>query len=66
MDLYEILESLEERVRRLENQRAIDRMTYDRRSGDPAAPAAGKIVLYFKSDGKLYYKREDGTVVLVV
>jgi hypothetical protein len=65
MDILEVIKKLEERVKALENGRAIGKITLDDRSADPASPAAGKVVLYFKSGGVLYYKRADGTVVAV-
>ena len=65
MDIIEYIKELERRIRMLESGRAIDKITLDDRSGDPAAPASGKAVLYFKSGGNLYYKRADGTVVHV-
>jgi hypothetical protein len=66
MDLYQLIKSLMERVEALEKQRAIGRTTYDEQGSDPATPATDKAVLYFKSDSKLYYKRDDGTVKEVV
>lgn len=64
MDILEHIQKLEERIKLLEKQRAIGKITLDDLSGDPPAPPSGKVVLYFKS-GHLYYKRADGTVVLV-
>lgn len=64
MDIIEHIANLEARIKLLEKQRAIGKITLDDLSADPAAPPSGKAVLYFKSGG-LYYRRSDGTVVHV-
>ena len=61
-DLLAIIRKLQEDVKALQNQRALGKTTYDTQGSNPVSPTTGKVVLYFKSDGKLYYKRDDGTV----
>ena len=66
MDLLKLLQDMEARIKQLENQRPISKTTYMEIGSVPATPDTGNVVLYFKTDDKLYYKLDDGTVKEVV
>ena len=60
-ELYELIISLERRVKALEQQETYGGILELTEQATPATPASGKMYLYAKTDGKLYYKNDAGT-----
>ena len=60
-ELYELLASLDRRIKALEQLESYGGILELTERATPGTPASGKMYLYAKTDGKLYYKNDTGT-----
>ena len=64
-ELYELIASLDRRIKALEQQETYGGILELTERATPATPASGKMYLYAQTDSKLYFKNDAGTEVEV-